>query len=69
MRVTAREAFSAYFQYQVHQLAAGQQVDGDLADYLLASGAPVDPEGGDQPRRRGRPAKDKESARAAPGDG
>jgi hypothetical protein len=35
-------AFSVYFNYQVWNLAAGQQVDGELAEYLLATGSAVE---------------------------
>jgi hypothetical protein len=40
--VRTTEPFSVYFNYQVWSLAAGQQVDGELAEYLLATGSPVE---------------------------
>jgi hypothetical protein len=39
--VKATERFSVYWNYQVWPLVEGQQVDGELADYLLATGSPV----------------------------
>lgn len=43
--VKATGKFSVYFNYQVWNLVAGEQVDGALADYLLATGSPVEPVG------------------------
>lgn len=40
--VKATEKFSAFWNYQLWDLAKGQQVDGGLADYLLESGCPVE---------------------------
>lgn len=42
MAVVATESFGAWWNYQVHNLAAGEVVpDGEFADHLLATGAPV----------------------------
>jgi hypothetical protein len=42
MAVVATERFSAWWNYQMQELAAGDVVpDGELADHLLATGAPV----------------------------
>jgi hypothetical protein len=38
----ATETFSVYWNYQVWDLAEGQQVDGGLAEYLLTTGSPVE---------------------------
>jgi hypothetical protein len=40
--VRATEKFSVYWNYQVWSLAKGERVDGELADYLLATGSPVE---------------------------
>jgi hypothetical protein len=38
----ATGTFSVYWNYQVWHLAGGEVVDGGLADYLLATGSPVE---------------------------
>lgn len=38
----ATGSFSVYWNYQVWHLTVGEQVDGGLADYLLATGSPVE---------------------------
>jgi len=40
--VRTTEKFSVYWNYQVWALDSGQVVDGGLADYLLATGSPVE---------------------------
>lgn len=42
MSVTTTRAFSAYWNYQTWNLAKGEEVSGGLADYLLATGCPVE---------------------------
>ena len=42
MSVKTTRAFSAYWNYQTWHLAAGEEVTGGLADYLLATGCPVE---------------------------
>ncbi|MGW1102714.1 hypothetical protein [Streptomyces sp. NPDC002540] len=43
MRVKAREAFSPYYNYGLVPLAAGEEVSGGLALFLLETRSPVDP--------------------------
>jgi hypothetical protein len=52
----ATETFAVYWNYQVWDLAEGQQVDGGLAEYLLATGSPVEEIAPEQaePKRRTR---------------
>ena len=43
MAVVVTEAHRPYWRYQVHDLAAGQEIPaGEFADFLIASGAPVE---------------------------
>ncbi|MFE7398846.1 hypothetical protein [Streptomyces sp. NPDC057557] len=43
MRVKTREAFSPYYNYGLVPLAAGEEVSGALALFLLETGSAVDP--------------------------
>jgi hypothetical protein len=47
--VKTTEKFSVYWNYQVWDLAKGEQVDGGLADYLLETGSPVEELGAGPP--------------------
>lgn len=42
MRVRALADMRPYFNYQVHPVKAGDEVDGGLAEYLANSGDPVE---------------------------
>jgi hypothetical protein len=42
MQVTVTKTFKVYWNYQVWPLAEGETVSGDLADYLLKTGSPVE---------------------------
>lgn len=42
MRVRVREACTPYWNYQVHRLVAGAEVDGEFAAYLAETGVPVE---------------------------
>lgn len=45
MRVVATEDFKTYFQMVCIDVAAGDELEGDFADFLVAGGAPVEPAG------------------------
>lgn len=50
MPLVVAEAHRPYWQYQVHDLAAGDVIpDGEFADYLRATGSPVVEESGNTP--------------------
>ena len=53
MRVRTTEAISAYFNYQITELPAGAEVSGEFAEYLAATGAPVDVLDGPEPAASG----------------
>ncbi|MFD9124350.1 hypothetical protein [Kitasatospora sp. NPDC059571] len=42
MRAQARAPFTCYHNYELHSVQAGDVLDGDLAEYALATGCPVD---------------------------
>lgn len=42
MRATARETFTCYHNYELHNIKAGDVLEGDLAAYALATLCPVD---------------------------
>lgn len=42
MTVKVTETFSVYWNYQVWDLAKGEEVTGGLAEYLLATSSPVE---------------------------
>lgn len=45
MRVVATESFKTYFQMVCIDVAEGDELEGDFADFLAAGGAPVEPVG------------------------
>jgi hypothetical protein len=45
MRVVAKESFKTYFQMVCIDVAEGDELEGDFADFLVAGGAPVEPVG------------------------
>lgn len=49
MRVRATEATRAYWNYSIHTLAAGEEVEGELALHLWCIAAPVEIVGGEPP--------------------
>lgn len=42
MQARAREAFRCYHNYEMHEFRAGDLLDGDVAEYALTTGCPVD---------------------------
>ena len=55
-KVKATEPFPVYWNYQVWNLAEGEEVSGGLADHLLATGGPV-VEVPDEPATRSKSTK------------
>jgi hypothetical protein len=66
MQVTADSAFTAVHQCQLLEVTAGAVFHGDIATYLLRSGAAVSPADDDAERFVADLAKEAEPAEAAP---